>query len=280
MTIMKARFFLPRARRLLLALLPMLVPVVGQATQPEVVQRRLQAGEKITFVDVRSTDFYQKGHLPGAINVPVAILAEKRLPRLGTVVVYDDGLGGDAAVNALFALNRKPGIAAEILDGGYAGWVAAKGETTTAFGAAKEELPMITYQKLKTASADDTVLVDLRRAPTNSGPATRSTMPQPLTDLRTEFPGVPVTRSPFNVPGVRKSGLPGSGGSPLLVLVDNGDGSAQETARALRANGNTRVVILVGGETAIARKGETGLQRLGHTVEAPASTITTTNRNP
>jgi len=267
-------------RRSWFAVLLALMPLTISAVTPEVVQRRLQAGEKITFVDVRSTDFYQKGHLPGAINVPESIVADKRLPRLGTVVVYDDGLGGDAAVMALPALNRKPGITAEMLDGGYAAWVAAKGETTTAFGASKEELPMITYQKLKVASADDTVLVDLRRPPTNSAVTARSALPQPMTDLRTEFPGLPVTRSPFGVPGVRKSGVPGSGGSPLLVLVDNGDGSAEETARALRANGNNRVVILVGGEKTISRKGEAGLQRLGHTIEAPASVINATNRNP
>jgi rhodanese-related sulfurtransferase len=256
-----------------------LVPLGALATQPQVIQRRLQAGEKITFIDVRSTDFFQKGHLPGAINVPAAILEEKRLPRLGVVVIYDEGLGGDAAAKALPALNRKPGITAEILDGGYAGWMAAKGETTTAFGASKEEFPMITYQKLKTASIDDTVIVDLRKPPANAGTTERSATPAPaLTDLRSEFPGVPVTRAPFSVPGVRKSGVPGAGGGPLLVLVDSGDGAAEATARALKANGNPRVVILAGGEGVIARQGQPGLQRLGHTLEAPASTITNTNR--
>ncbi|MBL9167079.1 MAG: rhodanese-like domain-containing protein [Verrucomicrobiales bacterium] len=256
------------------------------AVQPAEVQRRMQAGEKVMFIDVRSTDFFQKGHVPGAMNVPVGLLAEKRLPKLGRVVLYDDGLGGGQAETALPLLNAKPGIQAEILEGGFAGWTESGGATTAAFGISKEEIPMITYQKLKAVSPDDVVLVDLRTvtpAPA-AGPAAKSTVAAPaLTDLRSEFPGMPVTKSPFALATTRKSGTPGAGGSPLLVLVDNGDGKAEETARALRANGATRFVILAGGERTLSRQGQPGLQRLGQTVEAPAdfpATITTsTNRN-
>jgi rhodanese-related sulfurtransferase len=38
-------------------------------------------------------------------------------------------------------------------------------------------------------------------------------------------------------------------------------------ARTLRANGLKRVVILAGGEAALAREGKPGLQRLGTTLE-------------
>lgn len=253
------------------------------AVQPPEVQRRIQGGEKIAFIDVRSTDFFQKGHVPGAINVPVGLLAEKRLPKLGHVVLYDDGLGAGLAEAALPLLNAKPGIQAEILDGGFAAWTEAGGATTAAFGISKEEIPMITYQKLKNVSPDDVVLVDLRTPAAAAGTAAKSTVAGPaLTDLRSEFPGMPVTKSPFALATTRKSGTPGAGGSPLLVLVDNGDGKAEETARALRANGATRFVILAGGERSLSRQGQPGLQRLGQTVEAPSNfpaTTTTTNRN-
>lgn len=258
--------------------LPMWMILLGafelNAVQVTEIQRRLNAGEKLVFVDLRSTDFFQKGHLPGAINVPFAILADKRLPKLGKVVVYDDGLGGDQAEAARPVLNQKPGIQAEVLDGGYAAWIGSKGSTTTAAGMTKEEIPMITYQKLKSVSTDDLVLVDLRTpaGSASTGPALKSTEPAtPLTDLRSEFPGAAVTKSAFAVPSTRKSTTPGAGGGPLLVLVDNGDGAAEQTARALKANGIARFVILVGGEQALARQGQAGLQRLGQTVEAPSA---------
>lgn len=257
------------------------------AVQPAEILRRLQAGEKVTFIDVRSTDFFQKGHLPGAINVPAALMPDKRLPKLGKVVIYDDGLGGGQAEAVLHLVNAKPGIQAEALDGGYAAWTEAQGATTTAFGITKEEIPMITYGKLKSTPTDDLVLVDLRTPlPAASGPALKSGEPVPaLTDLRSEFPGVSVTKSPFSLSTTRKSGTPGAGGSPLLVLVDNGDGKAEETARALRANGATRFVILAGGEQILARQGQAGLQRMGHTVEAPIpappkAIPAPTNQNP
>lgn len=251
------------------------------AVQPAEIQRRLQAGEKLTFIDVRSTDFFQKGHIPGALNVPASLIGDKRLPKLGKVVLYDEGLGGSQAESVLPLINQKPGIQAEVLDGGLAGWTGAQGATTTAFGIAKEEIAMITYQKLKAASPDDLVLVDLRTAPTTSSPGRKSGEPAaPLTDLRAEFPGAPVTKSAFSVPSTRKSGTPGAGGTPLLVLVDNGDGTAEQTARALKANGVTRFVILAGGEQTLARQGQPGLQRLGQTVEAPASVTLPAKQNP
>lgn len=251
------------------------------AVQPVEIQRRIESGEKITFVDVRSTEFFQKGHVPGALNIPSALIGDKRLPKLGKVVLYDDGLGGGEAEAVMPLMNQKPGIQAEVLEGGFAGWSASQGATTAAFGVSKEEIAMITYQKLKKASPDDLVLVDLRSAPTTSGAARKSGEPAAaLTDLRSEFPGAPVTKSPFSVPATRKSATPGSGTGPLLVLVDNGDGTAEKTARALKANGITRFVILAGGEQAIVRQGQAGLQRLGQTVEAPAGASVSTNKNP
>lgn len=253
----------------------------ASAVQPVEVQRRVEAGEKITFIDVRSTDFFQKGHVPGALNIPASLIADKRLPKLGKIVIYDDGLGGGEAEAALPLVNQKPGIQAEVLEGGFAGWSAAQGATTTAFGVSKEEIAMITYQKLKKASPDDLVLVDLRSAPTTSGAARKSGEPAAaLTDLRSEFPGAPVTKSAFSIPATRKSTTAGAGAGPLLVLVDNGDGTAEKTARALKANGITRFVILAGGEQAIVRQGQAGLQRLGQTVEAPAGANISTNKNP
>ncbi|MHB8519119.1 MAG: rhodanese-like domain-containing protein [Limisphaerales bacterium] len=239
------------------------------------VQRRLDAGETITFVDVRANAFFQKGHIPGAINIPGGLVSQKNLPPLGRVVVYDDGLGHNAAEVAVSALNQKLGITAEVLDGGFATWEMAQAATTRGGGMKPEELPLITYAQLKEAPSGDVVLVDLRQVgPDSAGKSALAASQPALTDLRAEFPNVRVTRSAFAVPAAKKTSSPASSASPpLLVLIDSGNGAAQATARALKANGVKRFVILVGGEEILARKGQPGLQRAGSTVTLQRSLL-------
>src|SRR4051812_18035890 len=70
----------------------------------------LEKGDKITLVDVRATEIFQKAHIAGAINVPSWLMAEKTLPPVGEVVVYDEGLGQETAQAAAAELNKKRGI--------------------------------------------------------------------------------------------------------------------------------------------------------------------------
>jgi rhodanese-related sulfurtransferase len=239
------------------------------AGSPAQVQQRLASGEKVTFVDVRPTSLFQEGHIPGAINVPAGLVAEKELPPLGRVVVYDDGLGVKTAETAAAALGKKQGITAEVLDGGFAGWETAKGQTTQRPGFKSEALPVITYAHLKQAQASDVVLVDLRKAPEAAGRVKSANSPA-LTDLSAEFPKARVAHSPFDGAAGATSNTKDAAAAPppLLVLIDNNDGSAEATARTLKANGITRFVILAGGEEILARKGEKGLQRIGNTIQA------------
>lgn len=256
------------------------------ALSPADVQHLLDAGEKITFVDVRANTLFKKGHVPGALNVPAALVPQKQLPPLGRVVVYDDGLGRDTATAAMNALNKKTGITAEVLDGGFATWESARATTTKAAGMRPEETPFITYADLNQVQSDDVVLVDLRKEPAQSRQASAdaqaATPPEPLTDLRQEFTKVRgITRSPFDLPQSRQAGAGGAATPPLLVLIDNGDGAAQAMARSLKANGVTRYVILVGGEKILARKGRPGLGRAASTIvvhRPPGASLTTTNR--
>ena len=125
--------------------------------------------------------------------------------------------------------------------------------------------------------------MDLRKEPAQSRQASADAQaaepPEPLTDLRQEFTKVRgITRSPFDLPQSRQSG---AATPPLLVLIDNGDGSAQTMARTLKANGVTRYAVLVGGEKILARKGRPGLSRAASTIvvhRPPGSSLTTTNR--
>jgi rhodanese-related sulfurtransferase len=193
------------------------------------------------------------------------LCGQQHLPPLGKVVVCGAGLGRDAEETAAaVALARKPGIAVEVLEGGYAAWESAHGLTTQARGLKPEALNFISYAQLKAAKADDVVLVDLRHPPA-AKPNTAAAAPaaQPLTDLAQAFPGFQVAPSAFSAKTQIKSAAAGSAPPPLLVLIDNGDGTASEMARTLQGNGIKRYAILAGGELILARQGQPGLQRLG-----------------
>jgi rhodanese-related sulfurtransferase len=243
------------------------------AVSPDQVRQRLDSGEKITFVDVRSKSLFQNGHIPGAINIPSQLVPEKQLPPLGHVVVYDGGLGEVGATTAASALNQKSGVSAEILDGGFAAWETAQSTTTQTGGMKPEANSMITYAQLQQVQSADVVLVDLRTpvpaSAASAAPAAKAAAATvavaPLTDLQTEFPKARIVHSPFA--GTLKPRAAATAATPpLLVLVDNGDGRAQAMARTLKANGVTRFVILAGGEEILSVHGQAGLQRIGSSV--------------
>lgn len=250
------------------------------------VMRRIDAGEKLTLIDVRPNTLFKAGHIPGAINVPAMLASQKQLPPLGDVVVYDGGLGVETAAQTAVALNQKPGIKACVLEGGFAAWESLeRAATTKGAGLKPEETPFITYADLSKVQSDDVVLVDLRKESKQvrqSADAAADEAPEPLTDLKKEFAKVRgVTRSAFDVPQSRQSASGSGSTTPLLVLIDNGDGTAQATARTLKANGVTRYVILAGGEPMIARKGRAGSGRAASTIvvkRSQGSSTTTTDR--
>jgi rhodanese-related sulfurtransferase len=233
------------------------------AISPAGLQQDLAAGAKITLVDVRSTTLYTQGHIPNAINIPASLVPQKQLPSLGRVVVYDDGLGVDTAQGAAAALNQKLGIYAEVLDGGFAAWEDMQSPTTRPPGLTREALPMITYNRLKQMPGEDLILVDLRQPQSGAAPkaALIATNP-PLTDLQAEFPKASIIHSPFEPQSYKASLAASPAKSRLMVLIDKGDGAAQEAGRKLKANGIQRFVILVGGEEMLVRKGESGLKRI------------------
>lgn len=224
-------------------------------------------GEPIALVDVREASLFQAGHIPNAINVPIWVLERKKLPPLGRVVVYGRGLGSEDMLKAVELLNAKPGIHAEILEGGYAAWKRLGGQTTQPAGLQEEVLEVVSYQGLQDVCKNEKnmVLVDLRAKPSGTLSRQGEEEPQP-TSLAEKFPGSKVVSSPFDVAGVPGSGKlarQSDAPLPLMVLIDDGDGKAQEMARILKENGITRVVILAGGERILERDGAAGLQRMG-----------------
>jgi rhodanese-related sulfurtransferase len=240
----------------------------GWAISPEELQHELADKNPPTVIDVRPIELYRQSHVTGAINIPATLVPEKTLPKLGRVIVYGDGFSGEER-KALEALNAKPGITAELLDGGYPGWEAAGGASTGNRGLSPEKLQYVTFQQLQDTTSN-VVLVDLRQEPEQKGrlgAASVSPKGTQLTDLSKAFPGKPIMKSPYKQEKLLGAKSASAAHQPTLVLIDNGDGKAQETARELRAQGNTRVVILAGGESTVARQGARGLQRTGQNLE-------------
>ncbi len=229
---------------------------------------------EVTVIDVRIPALFTRSHIPGAINIPASLCAQKNLPPLGKVVVCGEGLGRDKTDAAAAALAAKPGISVDILEGGFAAWESQPALTTGAGGMQPEAPRYISYAELKATKPADTLLVDLRRRPAPAPQALGSSSTQPgqtpLTDLAQEFPGLRSTRVPFDAS--RRLAAGPSATPPLLVLIDDGDGAAEATARALRGNGVKRCVILMGGEMILARHGQRGLQRSGTAAHLPNQT--------
>lgn len=226
----------------------------------------LEENTSLTLIDVRDASLFQRGHIPNAINIPERVLALKKLPPLGRVVVYGRGLGQEDMAKALRSLNEKRGIDAEVLEGGYAAWEMDRGSTTQSIGLRGDALNVVSFQSLQDLHVEDgdVVLVDLRTPPPLARQGVGSEN-QPVS-LSEKFPGKSVVKSPFEVAGVPGSGKLARQSDkplPLMVLIDDGDGKALEMARILKANGVQRVVVLAGGERILERDGAPGLQRIG-----------------
>jgi rhodanese-related sulfurtransferase/DNA-binding transcriptional ArsR family regulator len=75
---------------------------------PEELRRRLDAGE-VTLIDVRPGDEFAAGHIPGALSVPVAELADRlrELPKRKEIVAYCRGPYCVMAVTAVELLRQR-----------------------------------------------------------------------------------------------------------------------------------------------------------------------------
>ncbi|MDP2825222.1 MAG: metalloregulator ArsR/SmtB family transcription factor [Sulfuritalea sp.] len=82
----------------------------------------LKSGDAL-IIDVRPSEEYAAGHIPGAINVPLEMLSRRlaEFPRSGEVVAYCRGPYCMMAVEAVKRL-RKRGYSARRLEDGFPQW--------------------------------------------------------------------------------------------------------------------------------------------------------------
>lgn len=237
------------------------VPETSSAISPQQLQEMLDRGDEVTIIDIRSTVLYTEGHIPGAISIPSALITGKRLPPIGAVVVYGDGIRTDLTLEAVNSLNTRTGIQADMLEGGFAAWEAIELQTTHNSGFREERLPYLSYDEFEkvVAGNPDIVLVDLR-SPSNN-----------LTDLSEAFPGLNTIRlnrklqstgKEWDISGVTRTGGKDTHYRSLFVLIDDGDGEAGKVAHRLKAAGIKRMAILTGGEQILRRGGRPGLETI------------------
>ena len=231
----------------------------GAITAAE-LKSALDAGEKLTVIDLRSNELYRAGHIPGAINIYHGVIEQRSLPRIGRVVAYCDGLGSTYAPACIAALNAKPGIEAEMLEGGFASWETLSAEMTTAGNLRPYRGPdVIDYKTLVGTGGRGVVVVDVCKGTSGRTTGWEGGLPA---FCRAKLSGANLTRNPARF--VEKHG----GSVPLLVVVDDDENNvdAMREAKRLRAGGYRRVVVLAGGVEAIRREGRGGLRRVSSSI--------------
>lgn len=244
-----------KLQHLLPALACLCWSLAAGAITPAELQDRIDADEDMTLIDVRNNAVYLKGHIYNAINIPARIIAGKRLPPIGTVIVYGDGIDEEPVAQAAEQLNGKAGISAEVLEGGYTAWLGNDGLVVQPSGMASADIRQVTYKQLQRMSlyGKGVVLVDLRMA------ADQEILDEHFPSLRVYDPisvqGDDLVPGDFGTEVV--ADIPKRNRS-VLILIDDGNGYAEDVAQKLHAAGARRVAVLIGGELALETRGVAG----------------------
>ena len=90
------------------------------------IKAMLDAGEKIVFVDLRSTSDFQKSRLPGARSIPISELQKRyqEIPKSGRVILYCScPPGGVDESYSYLSLRGKGYRNVSVLQEGFSGWL-------------------------------------------------------------------------------------------------------------------------------------------------------------
>ena len=108
-------------------------PAVGWIEGPDAAG--LVSATEVTFADARSIDEFERGHIAGAVSIPMdtGAIAPELLALVrgaGTVVTYCDAGSDCAASRRLAELLAAAGVRdVRVLRGGFAEWLAAERPT-------------------------------------------------------------------------------------------------------------------------------------------------------
>lgn len=90
----------------------------------ERVKQLLDAGEKLTFIDLRPAKEFQQSRLPGARSIPLTEIAARfsEIPKAGRVILYCDCKTYDIADRAVF-LEYRGFRNIFVMPEGLSGWI-------------------------------------------------------------------------------------------------------------------------------------------------------------
>ncbi len=81
----------------------------------------LDSGQALV-VDVRESDEYSQGHIPGAVNLPLSSFSPDQLPDAGGKQLVLNCLGGKRSGMALDKCSRAQSVVDTHLAGGFGAW--------------------------------------------------------------------------------------------------------------------------------------------------------------
>ena len=221
----------------------------SMALTVETLQQRVNAKERLTIIDIRLPEKYAAAHIPNAINIPLAAIETKRLPPIGNVVVYDDGISDIEVNQAVALLNQKRGINAEALDGGFLQWETKQSSSYEKNGLLQGRNVYIDYPLLAdwVEKGQEFIIVDLMNQEANLPQALRAYHHLDITNLSTSATIIAeINQELANVQ------------TQLLLLVDDNNLLAEKVAKQLYAAEITRVRVLAGGRLALEQEGKSG----------------------
>jgi len=103
--------------------------IIKETNAAEVIRRQEQ-GDKFHLVDVREESEWAKGHIAGAVHIGKGVIErdiESAIPDFGAEIVLYCG-GGFRSALAADNLQKMGYKKVSSMDGGYRGWVEAKGK--------------------------------------------------------------------------------------------------------------------------------------------------------
>ena len=214
------------------------------------------------LIDIRPTDAFQKGTIPGAINIPGPVLLEKKMNFRNGCILVSDGIADKFDPEKLAGELQAKGVAADYLFGGVAAWAELKSSTSTeGAGATIGRISRtIAYEDIKDRKGG-VCLVDLRSAEERVVPGGHECPVMGFCENR-KFHYCTDLADYHKMQGkVPRSQRAGTG--PLVVLIAGKETESDDVLNRLRIDGHRRVALLLGGSEIIQRDGQRGLKRGG-----------------
>jgi rhodanese-related sulfurtransferase len=140
------------------------------AITPAAVQYKIRQNHQFTLVDVRSSQAFERLHIPGAINIPLYAVKTKSHLKSAPVVLVNQGLRYTELENECRRLAER-GFKVSILDGGLPAWKRNGGQVVGDLFAIDEMKSVSPQVFFREKDYESTLVVDI--SPTRSEASSR-----------------------------------------------------------------------------------------------------------